>query len=438
MRGIDVKRLRKEMKLSQKEFADTVGVSRPMISQIESDKKSVSDELELKIVEVFNMCGGTASVEAKIDFLRIRFKTHDVETIISKILHMDMNWFVHEQRGFYKYTETFYFGSIRIFRNPQDVNMGTMIDLSGEGCRQLEQIFEEDNERTWTEFFWSLYEDDLFGRGVLVDTKVTRIDIALDELIVSGEENFDLHLLKNKMESGLVSTSFKNFDDRGGMSWENKKWINKGLTLYFGSRQSPLHFCFYQKDYDFARKEKISVEEARLKYRVKNRYEIRLADEKAFLFLEYFLSSGESLDFLVKELINESLSVYEIKNGHRVFCQAWYNVIDKMKGLKLSVKGEKPSIEKTLRWLTNYLAPSLKMIKVIDNLIGTDELRERIEVAELKDKHYEMIEMVCTDTKELLMSDSDLNDIKKYVKESFGLSKEMDEVIEEEEYAYPF
>ncbi|WP_226869292.1 replication initiation factor domain-containing protein, partial [Enterococcus faecalis] len=59
----------------------------------------------------------------------------------------------------------------------------------------------------------------------------------------------------------------------------------------------------------------------------------------------------------------------------------WYDVVDKLEGLKLSIQGEKPSIEKTLRWLSNYLAPSLKMIKEIDNLLGTNELMERIDLA---------------------------------------------------------
>ncbi|GGD05624.1 XRE family transcriptional regulator [Enterococcus wangshanyuanii] len=427
MRGADLKRYRKELGLKQVELAERLELGQGFISMFESGKRVIPKEIELKIKEVLHLNGGVNSVEAKIDFLRVRFKTLDVQTVIEKILHMDMNWFTHENRGFYHYTETFYYGSIRIFRNPEDSNMGIMLDLSGEGCRQLEQIFEEDNDRSWTEFFWSLYEDDLFGQGVVVDTKITRIDIALDELIVEGEENFDLYSLKEKMEQGLVDTTFKNFDFNGGCSYEGGKMVNKGLSLYFGSRQSPLYFNFYQKDYELARKEKMSVEDARLKHEIKNRYEIRLADEKAFLFVEYFLSSGESLDWLVKEIINASLNVYEIENGMKVFCQSWYNVIDKLEGLKLSVKGEKPSIEKTLRWLTNYLAPSLKMIKLIDNYMGTNELMERIDLAELKEKHEEMIEMVCVDAKDLLLGNGNNSDLREYMSQEFDL---------EEEYAF--
>lgn len=424
MRGIDLKRYRKELKLKQKELANKLGIERSMISKIESGKRLISKELEEKIVNVLNLAGGHASVKAKIDFLRIRFKTLDVRTVIEKLLHMDMNWFTREPRGFYRYTETFSYSSIRVFRNPENIDMGIMLDLSGEGCRQLEEIFREDNNRTWTEFFRSLYDDNIFGYGVVVDTKITRIDIALDELIVVGQENFDLHILKEKMEQGLVETTFKNYDFNGGFAFEKQKMVNKGLSLYFGSRQSPLYFNFYQKDYELARKESISVEEAREKYEIKNRYEIRLSDEKAFLFVEYFLSSGETLDWLVKEIINASLMVFDIEDGMKVYCKKWYEVIDKLEGLKLSMQGEKPSIEKTLRWISNYLAPSLKMVKIIDNYLGTNELIERIDSAELKDKHEEIIEMVCTQAKDLLFSNEMNSSVRSYLKQEFDLEEE--------------
>lgn len=412
------------MGLKQKELADKLEVERSLISKIESGKRTISKELEMKIIDRLHLDGGRASVEAKIDFLRIRFKTLDIQTIIEKLLHMDMNWFTHEERGFYHYTETFSYGSIRLFRNPEDMNMGIMLDLSGEGCRQLEDIFEEDNNRSWTEFFRSLYDDDIFGKNIIVDTKITRIDIALDELIVEGKPNFNLYKLKEKMEQGLVSTTFKNFDFNGGFSFEKNKLVNKGLSLYFGSRQSPLYFNFYQKDYELARKEGLSVEEAREKHEIKNRYEIRLSDEKAFLFVEYFLSSAESLDWLVKEIVNASLTVFDIEDGTKVYCKEWYDVIDKLEGLRLSVHAEKPSIEKTLRWLSNYLAPSLKMIKLIDLRLGTNELMERIDFAELKEKHEELIDQVCVSAKDLLFTTDQNSEVRNYMEQEFNLEEE--------------
>lgn len=424
MRGIELKRFRKELGLKQQELADKLQIERSLISKIENGKRAISKELAEKVSEVLHLDGGKASVEAKIDFLRVRFKTMDVQTVIRKLLHMDMDWFTHEARGFYHYTETFSYGSIRLFRNPENINMGIMLDLSGEGCRQLEEIFEEDHDRTWTEFFRSLYDDDIFGKGLVVDTKITRIDIALDELIIKGQPNFDLYKLKEKMEAGLIGTTFKNFDFSGGYSFEKGQKVNKGLSLYFGSRQSPLYFNFYQKDYELARKEGLTIEKAREVHEIKNRYEIRLSDEKAFLFVEYFLSTGESLDWLVKEIINASLVVYEIEDGMRVYCKEWYNVIDKLEGLRLSVQGEKPSIEKTLRWLSNYLAPSLKMIKLIDSRLGTNELMERIEFAELKEKHEELIEQVCVGAKDLLLTSESNLGLRNYMKKEFHLENE--------------
>ncbi|WP_066026182.1 replication initiation factor domain-containing protein [Enterococcus mundtii] len=424
MRGIELKRFRKELGLKQQELADKLQIERSLISKIENGKRAISKELAEKVSEVLHLDGGKASVEAKIDFLRVRFKTMDVQTVIRKLLHMDMDWFTHEARGFYHYTETFSYGSIRLFRNPENINMGIMLDLSGEGCRQLEEIFEEDHDRTWTEFFRSLYDDDIFGKGLVVDTKITRIDIALDELIIKGQPNFDLYKLKEKMEAGLIGTTFKNFDFSGGYSFEKGQKVNKGLSLYFGSRQSPLYFNFYQKDYELARKEGLTIEKAREVHEIKNRYEIRLSDEKAFLFVEYFLSTGESLDWLVKEIINASLVVYEIEDGMRVYCKEWYNVIDKLEGLRLSVQGEKPSIEKTLRWLSNYLAPSLKMIKLIDSRLGTNELMERIEFAELKEKHEELIEQVCVGAKDLLLTSESNLGLRDYMKKEFHLENE--------------
>lgn len=171
-------------------------------------------------------------------------------------------------------------------------------------------------------------------------------------------------------------------------------------------------------------KEGLSVEEAREKYEIKNRYEIRLSDEKAFLFVEYFLSSGESLDWLVKEVVNASLTVFDVEDGMKVYCKEWYDVIDKLEGLRLSVHAEKPSIEKTLKWLSNYLAPSLKMIKLIDLRLGTNELMERIDFAELKEKHEELIDQVCVSAKDLLFTTDQNSEVRNYMEQEFNLEEE--------------
>ena len=51
-----------------------------------------------------------------------------------------------------------------------------------------------------------------------------------------------------------------------------------GNTLYIGSLQSEVYFCIYEKDYEQYKKHDIPIEDAE----VKNRFEIRLKNERAF------------------------------------------------------------------------------------------------------------------------------------------------------------
>ena len=51
-----------------------------------------------------------------------------------------------------------------------------------------------------------------------------------------------------------------------------------GNTLYIGSLQSEVYFCIYEKDYEQYKKHDIPIADAE----VKNRFEIRLKNERAF------------------------------------------------------------------------------------------------------------------------------------------------------------
>ncbi|MFK4565457.1 replication initiation factor domain-containing protein [Enterococcus sp. UD-01] len=407
MHSTEIKQLRKQLKLTQQVFANQLGIPRNYLSMIETGKRTPPASLITKIREVFHLDGGILPMEAKIDFLRVRFKIDSPERVIEKVLKMDFNYFGYKSYGFNHYTETYFFSEIFVFFNPANLDMGVMIELRGQGCREYELILEEQQE-SWSQFFWRLYQDDLFGHGLRIDTKITRIDIALDELESLLLPNYDLYALKAKYEQGLVDTTFRNFDYKGGFLLKNKQLVNKGLSLYFGSKQSPFYMNFYQKDYELAKKEEISVEMARQKYGIINRYEVRLADEKAYLFVEYLLSTGETLEWAVKELIDTSVKVFDcnaegVRTGYSL---EWRCVIESMQELRLTVRAEKPSYDKALRWLSNYLAPTLKKIWLIDQALGKNELMERIQQAELKEKDKKEIQEITTTIRELLLQDT--------------------------------
>ncbi|ECB9822577.1 XRE family transcriptional regulator [Listeria monocytogenes] len=411
MHGKEVKKLRTQLGLTQQTFAEKISIPRTVVSKIENNHRPVSSTLLAKLKKNFHLDGGLLTMEAKIDFLRVRFQINSPDLVIEKVLRMDSNAFMYKDYGFYHYTETYCFSEIFVFFNPNDIHMGVMIELRGQGCREYELILEEYKE-SWSHFFWRLYQDNLFENELIVDTKITRIDIALDEKLSPFSSNYDLYELKEKYEQGLVDTTFRNFDFRGGFVQKNGKTVNKGLSLYFGSRQSPMYLNFYQKDYELAKKEEISVEQAQEKYGIKNRYEVRLADEKAYLFVEYLLSTGETLEWVVKELIDTSLKVYDCdEEGNRIsYSKNWRQVIESMQELRLTIKGEKPNYEKSLRWLSNYLAPTLKKIWLIDQTLGKNELMDRIQRAKLKEIDEEAILTITTSLRELIIQETAATD----------------------------
>lgn len=64
------------------------------------------------------------------------------------------------------------------------------------------------------------------------------------------------------------------------------------------------------------------------------------------------------------------------------------------------------------------------MIKLIDSRLGTNELMERIEFAELKEKHEELIEQVCVGAKDLLLTSENNLGLRDYMKKEFHLENE--------------
>ena len=73
-----------------------------------------------------------------------------------------------------------------------------------------------------------------------------------------------------------VFRSFKSY--RSGELVRRGEKECMGNTLYIGSLQSEVYFCIYEKDYEQYKKHDIPIADAE----VKNRFEIRLKNERAF------------------------------------------------------------------------------------------------------------------------------------------------------------
>ena len=103
------------------------------------------------------------------DYVRIRFPTTDVKHIVEDVLRLKLPYFIHEDYGFYSYTEHYYLGIFSFWyrRNWKKV----LLELKGRGCRQFESYLLA-QERSWYEFFMDVLMED----GVM-----KRLDLAIND-----------------------------------------------------------------------------------------------------------------------------------------------------------------------------------------------------------------------------------------------------------------
>ncbi|OJG83536.1 hypothetical protein RV14_GL001414 [Enterococcus ratti] len=159
-----------------------------------------------------------------------------------------------------------------------------------------------------------------------------------------------------------------------------------------GSLKSEVYFCIYEKDYEQYAKNNIPLEKAE----VKNRFEIRLKNERASHAVIDLLTR-QDVEKTAFEIINRYIRFVDRDENKRRSAwsmnQQWAFFIGKDRGtLRLTTEPEPYTFERTLNWLRHQVAPTLKMIGTIDQLNQTAILSELIHEAKLTEKHEKLIE----------------------------------------------
>lgn len=326
-----------------------------------------------------------------IDYLRITFKSiRNLDEFVRDFLFVGLKEFQGFQTGLLNYNQLLRRGDIWLFNyaNAKEMNNYQLtLQLSGAGCRQMELIFKN------VGCDWRLFLSRLSER--YSDMSVTRLDIALDELyqgydkqanhfhledliakVYQKQVNFDRLKVWNHIGGGNLS-----FDDVDSAN-------NQGISLYFGSRKSMMYFNFYEKRYELAKKDNISVEEALETYQIYNRYEIRLAQAKAQEMVNQFIL-GADLGDMARGLINREMQVYDGVGAYGAYIpdSKWQNLFGSAEPLKLTVIPEPYSIRRTIRWLHYQVSNSLAFVKeaekimneqYLDDILNSGEITERM------------------------------------------------------------
>ena len=124
--------------LSQNRLAIATGITRQYLSDIETGKVKPSDELQQSLWETLgNAFNPDAPLEMLFDYVRIRFPTMDVQHVVEEILQLKLSYFLHEDYGFYSYSEHYALGDIFVLCS-HEIDKGVLVELKGRGCRQFE------------------------------------------------------------------------------------------------------------------------------------------------------------------------------------------------------------------------------------------------------------------------------------------------------------
>ena len=316
--------------------------------------------------------------------------TLDIQHVIRDILKLNIDYMLHEDYGHYKYTEHYYLGDVFVYTS-QDEEKGTLLELKGKGCRQFESYLLAQG-RSWYDFLM----DALIEGGVM-----KRLDLAINDR--AGILDIpDLTAKCNREECVSLFRSFKSYASGELVKHNEQDKAGMGHTLYIGSLKSEVYFCCYEKNYEQYAKLGIPIEEAP----IKNRFEIRLKDERAYYAVRELLTHYDA-EQTAFSIINHYIRFVDREPEKRKTDWklndrwAWFIGKDRPP-VKLTTDPEPYTLERTLGWISRQVAPTLKMLKKIDAGNSTSYLKEIEDNAKLTEKHLQIIKQQTADTEELI------------------------------------
>ena len=376
--------------VSQTKLAVMAGISREHLSRIESGKVAVTEEMKVKLLEALEKFNPEAPLTMLFDYVRIRFPTLDIGHIIKDILQLNIQYMIHEDFGHYSYTEHYYIGDIFVYTSP-DEEKGVLLELKGKGCRQFESYLLA-QERSWYDFLM----DALVDGGVM-----KRLDLAINDM--AGILDIpELTEKCNREECISVFRSFKSYRSGELVRSNEQDRYGMGNTLYIGSLKSEVYFCIYEKDYEQYAKYDIAIEDTK----IKNRFEIRLKNERAYHAVRNLLTYHDA-ERTAFDIINRYMRFadkeVEKRRSEWKTNEKWAYFIGSDRGrLKLTTKPEPYTLTRTLNWISRQVAPTWKVLQQIDSTNGTTYLKDILDHAKLTERHKKLIEQQTTSTEEII------------------------------------
>ncbi len=362
---------RKEYKVSQSKLAASIGMTRQWLNTIEKGHTNLSQKLKENLLFELEKFNPSNPLNVMFDYVRIRFNDIDVQDVVENILGIKFRHFVHEDYAFYGYTEQYILGDIQLMCSDIE-EMGILLELKGRGCRQFESYLQAQG-KSWYEFFVNAR----LQNGVF-----KRIDLAVNDLVGL----LDIPYLIQKCENEECVSLFRSYKTYSCGELSRQNVVGMGDTLYLGSRASEIHFCIYKKNYEQYQKFGIDIDDIE----IKNRFEIRLRNDRAKKALDDYLKNND-IENVVFKIINRYVRFIDSDSDGNIHRKSldkkWEfflgNCREKM---CLTEKPEPYSFDKSLNWIKKQVAPTLKTAMFLDKMNGTDIIDKIIDNAKISEK----------------------------------------------------
>lgn len=316
---------------------------------------------------------------ACVDWLSVTFSSEKNVLELFDILRVEKCYFKHQKKNRFNYTDCYTSDlGINIYFCSEDINeVGSFLEVSGQGCRYIEQNWVDGYN--WTDFFNLL--------KILGFRNITRLDVAIDDF----KGYLDITKMYRLTKRGCMTST-------AGM--RTFKYFETGLidtgetigeTLYVGSNKTEIMFRFYDKLAERTSK-LYKVDESITFW---NRYEIQTRGERAMNLFNIIASGGfeigQSVMGIMKHYITFRVKSSKDSNKARWKVQPFWNKFLKdVEPLKLTKVHPEINFYKTRNWLIDSVSSNLALlydaygqdISVIENLIdfGRNKQNEKHEL----------------------------------------------------------
>lgn len=387
-----LKHEREKIGVTQERMAYLTGMLRQHYGRIETGAVSLTDEAREKIERAFRILDKD-SMTAIIDYVRVRFSCMNAEYIMETVIGIKMKYVAETETALWGYSRRLYHGDIEVLTsdNPE---LGTLIELKGRGCRQLESLF-NGQRRDWYGFFRDCLKNECVFK---------RVDVAINDY--AGYLNIGELIEKCRNdECRSRFHGFRAYESGAMIKGHEETEVNEmGKTLYLGSFSSDLHFCIYEKKYEQLVHSGIQLSDTD----IRNRFEIRAKNDRANVLVQS-LVTYEYLYEAIFGIINHYMDVRDRNDKlHREdwdINRDWLIFIERYRDcdLKLTLAPEPFEWRRTMNWLSKQVAGSLKAALEIDKRNGTTHIKDMLNNHELP-KHLETIIEQMTVSKEEILS----------------------------------